>query len=301
MNIKDFDLNLLVVFDAMVQHRGVTRAAEAIGLSQPATSAAVARLRELFQDPLFVRAGSEMRPSPRAELLAAPIRQMMESLKQEVLQAQHFDPATSRTSFSIIAPDIAEILLLPALSGFMVKHAPNAKLRTVSVPRHLAAQMLSTGEADLAVGYFPDLQKAGFYQQKLFANDWVCVARRDHPILHNAISLKQYLSAIHVLVTPEGRGHVIDQVLKERGLQRRIGLEISHYMSLLPLLVGSDLVATVPRDLGMLCVKHAQLQMVPAPVKTPAVEVLQFWHARAHKHPENAWLRSVLHQLFSHP
>lgn len=299
MDIRSFDLNLLVVFDAMLEHRGVTRAAQAIRLSQPATSAAVARLRTLFNDPLFVRVGNQMRPTPRAELLAGPVRLVIATLAQDILQAQSFDAASANTRFSILAPDITEILLLPALSAYLARHAPGAKLRTLSVPQHLAAETLASGQADLAVGYFPDLQKAGFFQQKLFANDWVCITRKNHPILGNPPTLKQYLAAAHVLVLPDGRGHVIDQFLSKQGLERRIELEISHYMSLLPLLSQSDLVATVPRDLGTLFTKHSTLRMVPAPVKTPHVEVHQFWHSRVQKYPAHVWLRGVVHQLFS--
>ena len=298
MDIRALDLNLLVVFDAMVEHRNVTRAAEAIGLSQPAMSAAVGRLRTLFDDPLFVKTGAHMRPTPRAAQLAPSVRQVIVTIKGDILQAQTFNPSEAQRTFTIVAPDIAEIKLLPKLLACFAEQAPRANLRTLAMPRHAAAEVLESGEAELAVGYFPDLRKAGFYQQKLFSAGLACVVRRDHPTIGATLSLKQYLAASHALVRPEGREHVFDQALQQRGLKRRVVLEISHYMSLLPVIESTDLVATVPQDLAELFVSHAAVRMLPAPVTSPPVEVMQFWHSRFHKDPGNVWLRGVLHTLF---
>ncbi len=298
MDIRALDLNLLVLFDAMVEHRSVTRAAEAVGLSQPATSAAVNRLRRLFGDPLFVRTGAEMKPTPRAIELADPVRRVVAVVKGEILHAQAFDPATDERVFTIIAPDIAEVNLLPAVLAHCAVESPQVRLRTLAMPRQAAAETLESGAAELAVGYFPDLRKAGFFQQKLFATELVCIVRSGHPAIGASLTLKQYLAAAHALVSPEGREHVFDKFLHERGLKRRVVLEISHYMSLLPIIAGSDLVATVPMDLAEVCARHAAIRIVPAPIKSPAVEIHQYWHSRSHKDPANTWLRGLFHRLF---
>lgn len=298
MDIRSVDLNLLVAFDSMVEHRSVTRAAEALGLSQPAMSAAVARLRVLFGDPLFVKIGREMRATPRANELAAPVRRIMDTLKTEILQSQAFDPQASTRTFTIITPDIGEINFLPSVLSRMATHAPNANLRTLSMPRHATQEALESGGADLAVGYFPDLHKAGFYQQRLFRNELVCIVRKDHPTLKKTITLKAYLAASHAVVRPEGREHVFEQFLHGRDLRRRVVVEIAHFMSLLPILTSTDLVATVPKDLADVCVRHAPIRILPCPIKAPAIEVHQFWHQRFHKEPANVWLRGVIHDLF---
>jgi DNA-binding transcriptional LysR family regulator len=298
MDIRSVDLNLLVAFDSMVEHRSVTRAAEALGLSQPAMSAAVARLRVLFGDPLFVKTGREMRATPRANELAAPVRRIMDTLKTEILQSQAFDPRASTRTFTIITPDIGEINFLPSVLSRMATHAPNANLRTLSMPRHATQEALESGGADLAVGYFPDLHKAGFYQQRLFRNELVCIVRKDHPTLKKTITLKAYLAASHAVVRPEGREHVFEQFLHGRDLRRRVVVEIAHFMSLLPILTSTDLVATVPKDLADVCVRHAPIRILPCPIKAPAIEVHQFWHQRFHKEPANVWLRGVIHDLF---
>src|SRR5665213_157446 len=298
MDIRSVDLNLLVAFDSMVEHRSVTRAAEALGLSQPAMSAAVARLRKLFGDPLFVKTGREMRATPRANELAAPVRRVMDTVRSEILQSQAFDPLASTRTFTIITPDIGEINFLPSVLSRMATHAPNANLRTLSMPRHATQEALESGDADLAVGYFPDLHKAGFYQQRLFRNGLVCIVRKDHPTLKKSITLKAYLAASHAVVRPEGREHVFEQFLHGRHLQRRVVVEIAHFMSLLPILTSTDLVATVPKDLADVCVRHAPIRILPCPIKAPAIEVHQFWHQRFHKEPANVWLRAVIHDLF---
>jgi DNA-binding transcriptional LysR family regulator len=296
MDMAEVDLNLLVVFDALVQHRSVTRAAEALGLSQPATSAALARLRRLFNDPLFVKTGTEMRPTPRAAELATPVRRVIGVVKEEILQSAAFDPATSEQSFQLIAPDIAEVILLPRLLAHLRVQAPGVRIRTVSMPRHAAAEALASGAADVALGYFPDLQKTGFYQQRLFRHRYVCVVRRDHPTIGERMTQRQYLDAPHAVVWPEGREHLFESFMQTRQLKRRVVLELSHFMSLLTIVATSDVIATVPSDLAEFFEAHGNIRAVESPVKAPEVEVHQFWHQRLHKDAANAWLRSAIRE-----
>ncbi len=299
MDVKAIDLNLLVAFDAMIDKRSVTRAGEAIGLSQPAMSAAVARLRALFGDALFVRSGAEMKPTPRALELSEPVRRVIDTVRTDILQRSAFDPATSGRSFTIITPDIGEINFVPRLLARFALEAPGAHLRAVARPRLAAAEGLESGSAELAVGYFPDLQKAGFYQQKLFDNPHVCLVRRDHPTVGARLTLKEYLAASHAVVRPDGREHVFEQFIGQRGLQRRVLVELSHFMSLLPVIEGSDLIATVPRDLADVCLRYGDLRVVEPPLRSPVIAVHQFWHARFHKDPANVWLRGVVRSLFT--
>lgn len=299
MDLRGIDLNLLVVLDALADQRSVTRAAEALGLSQPATSAALARLRKLFDDPLFVKAGPEMRPTPRAAQLVAPVRQVLATVRGEILQARAFDAATAERSFTVITPDIGEVNFLPRLLAHLEHAAPGCDLRALSMPRHAAAEALESGRAELAVGYFPDLHKAGFFQQRLFRNEHVCIVRRGHPAIGATMTLKQFLAAGHAVVRPDGREHVFEQFLQAKGLQRRVRLEVAHFMSLLPIVSGSDLVATVPRDLAEVCARHGDIRLVETPMKSPVIEVHQFWHRRYHKDAAVEWLRGVVQGLFS--
>lgn len=299
MDIRALDLNLLVVFDAMVEHRSVTRAGEAIGLSQPAMSAAVARLRGWFDDPLFVKTGTEMKPTPRAEELAIPVRRVIDTVRGEILQRSGFDPARTERTFTVITPDIGEVNFVPRLLKRMSQQAPAAQLRTMAKSRPAAAEALEAGVADLAIGYFPDLQKAGFFQQKLFDTAHVCIVRQDHPTVGKRLTLKDYMALSHAVVRPDGREHVFEQFFEQRGLKRRVLLELSHFMSLLPVIENSDLIATVPRDLADVCCRYGTIRIVEAPIKSPVIAVHQFWHRRLHKDPANLWLRGMVQALFA--
>lgn len=296
--MRAVDLNLLVVFDALAEHCGVSRAAEAVGLSQPATSAALARLRVLFGDPLFVKVGTRMQPTPRAAELAAPIRRVVETVRSEVLQAGRFDPATTARTFAVVTPDIGEAKFLPPILARFAAEAPSAGLRTLSMPRRAAAEALESGRAELAIGYFPDLHKAGFFQQKLFANGYVCIVRAGHPTIGAGLTIEQYLAAMHAVVRPEGREHLLEQVLAAQGIRRRVAVEIAHFMALLPIVAGSDLLATVPRDLAEVLASHADLRVLEAPIALPVIDVRQFWHRRVHNDAANVWLRGVVQALF---
>ena len=297
MDIKDVDLNLLVVLLHRVEHRSVTRAAEALGLSQPATSAALARLRLLFEDPLFVKSGQSMRPTPRATELAEPVRRVIGTVREEILQAQAFDPSRADKTFHVIAPDIAEVILLPRLLARLRVVAPMVRLRTVSMPRHAAAQALESGAAELALGYLPDLQKTGFFQQRLFKHGYVCIVRRDHPHIGARMSTAEFMAAPHAVVWPDGREHLFERFMQTRKQQRRVVVELSHFMSLLSVIATSDLVATVPRDLAEFFALHGNIRVVETPIKSPEVEVHQFWHQRLHKDAANMWLRGVVHEV----
>lgn len=298
VDIRSLDLNLLVVFDAVAEHASVSRAADAVGLSQPATSAALARLRVLFGDPLFVRTGARMQPTPRAAALAPAIRRVVETVRTEVLQGGAFDAATTDRTFGIVTPDIGEARFLPPLLARFAAQAPGAALRTLSMPRHAAAEALESGHAELAIGYFPDLHKAGFFRQKLFANGYVCIVRGGHPVLGPGLTRERYLAASHAVVRPEGREHLLEEVLAGQGLRRRVVVEIAHFMTLLPVVAASDLVATVPRDLADVLLRHADLRLLDLPFASPVIDVHQFWHRRFHQDAGSVWLRGAVQALF---
>jgi DNA-binding transcriptional LysR family regulator len=297
MDIRSVDLNLLVVFDAMARQRSVSRTAEAIGLSQPATSAALARLRTLFDDALFVRAGAQMEPTPRALALAPAVRRVVEAIESDILQPAGFEPATAQRSFTLLTPDIGEVAFLPGVLRRLRQEAPLVKLQAVSKPRTAAAAALEAGEADLAVGFFPDLQKAGYFQQALFKTSYVCIACARNEAAGTRMTLKQYLAARHIVVRPDGREHFLDRFLEDKGWHRHVTLELSHFMSLLALLPGSDLVATVPEDIATVASRHIALRRIELPFRPPQIQVQQYWHRRMHDDAANRWLRGLFHAV----
>jgi DNA-binding transcriptional LysR family regulator len=299
MNTASIDLNLLLTFHAMLEHRSVTRAGEALGLSQPAMSSALRRLRVLLQDPLFIRAGLEMKPTPRALQLSPAVRQVIETVQSDILQPARFEARSSSRTFTVLMPDIGEANFLPRILAMLAQEAPQLNLRTLAMPRHAAAESLESGAADLAMGYFPDLHKAGFFKQQLMRSPHVTLVRQHHPSIGKRMDLTQFMSASHVVVKPHGREHVFEKYLQQQGIRRRVVLEISNFLSLLPIIESSDLIATVPQDLADFCVQHGQVRAVPTPVQAPVIDVQLHWHQRLQKDPGHAWLRSAIHRLFA--
>lgn len=294
MDWRSIDLNLLVVFQAILEHRSVTRAGESLGLSQPAMSACLARLRSLMDDPLFVRSGMEMIPTPRAQAVAAPVRRALASIETEVLQRTVFDPATTDKTFTLVTPDIGELIFLPNLLANFALQAPGASIQTFSRPPSTASEALESGEAELAVGYFPDLHRAGFFRQKLADDSIVCLVRKDHPYMGAGLTMQEYLSASHAVVRPDGRGQDVNQSLAAGGKQRRVVVEVSNFMSLLSIISSSDLVAAVPRALARHCASYAKFRTMELPFRTPTIPVHQFWHERFNKDPSHIWLRRII-------
>lgn len=298
MNIADLDLNVLVVFDAMLQHQSVTRAGHALDLSQPAMSAALAKMRAQLGDPLFVRTGHGMRPTPRALQLAEPVKRILEMVRLDVLQQPAFDPATARRTFTLITPDIGETVFVPKILAYAQTHAPRIAIRSMAISSEGAGEALELGLADLAIGYFPDLAKPGFYQQRLFKNSFVCMVRADHPRIRGSLTTDEFLRESHALVRPAGRTHLFEQFLHSKNIKLDVRAELSHFASLLTIISSSDLIATVPRDIGHVFATLARVQLLDLPLQPPSFHLMQHWHTVAHTDSANIWFRQMVKTLF---
>jgi DNA-binding transcriptional LysR family regulator len=296
MDIRSLDLNLLLVFDAVARLRSVNKAADALGMSQPATSGALSRLRVAFEDPLFVRTRARMEPTARALELGPPVRQVILTIESGILKQPVFDPARSDRSFTVLTPDIGEVAFLPGVLQRLQHEAPHVHLRTVSRPPAAAAEALETGEADLAIGFFPDLQKASYFQQSLFKTSYVCIASESNRALGAKPTQKAYLAARHIVIRPDGREHLLERFMDAKGWRRRVVLEVSHFMSLLSLLPGTDLLATVPGEIADVLERHVPLLRIELPFRSPQIQVRQYWHRRSHEDPAHRWFRGVSHQ-----
>lgn len=297
VDIRSVDLNLLVLFDAMARLRSVNKAAEESGLSQSATSGGLSRLRQVFGDALFVRTATGMEPTPRALELAPAVHRVVQAIQSEILQQPSFEPLQAERSFTILTPDIGEVAFLPGVLRRLRQEAPRVRLHAVSRSRTAAAESLEKGEADLAVGFFPDLQRAGYFKQALFRSSYACIACARNEAAGERMTLKQYLAARHVVVRPDGREHLLDRHLDDKGLQRQVALELSHFMSLVAVLPGSDLIATVPDDIATVVGRLVKLRQIALPFRPPLLQVQQFWHRRMQNDPANRWLRGVFYEV----
>ncbi len=299
MDLKDIDLNLLLVFNELLIERRVSAVADKLGLTQPSVSNALARLRKLLGDELFVRTARGMAPTAYASHLAEPISYAMATIRTTLNERVEFDPKTSTRKFTIGMTDIGEIYFLPSLMETLARAAPGVSISTIRNTAVNLRDAMEAGQVDLAIGLLPQL-KAGFFQRRLFQQRYVCMFRRKHPLDRGKLSLKQFSEADHVVVVSPGTGHSrVDETIERKGIRRRIRLEVPHFVALGHILSTTDMIATVPERYAWQCVKPFGLQYVPHPVALPMVGINIFWHAKMHKEPSNHWLRGVIFDRFS--
>lgn len=299
MNISEFDLNLLVVFEAVLAEGSISRAAASLDLSQPAVSNALARMRKATGDRLFVRLGNAVVPTPYAQGIADPIRQALASIRNSLSESQGFDPATSERAFAIYVTDLGEVYFLPTLLARLSKLAPGVRISTLPMPNEAAQDALKNGSVDLAIGNLPDF-RAGFYQQRLFPDHYVCAMRRDHPVIGQRITTRQFAAASHAIATPAGTGHgVILRTLMEHGLEHRIVLQVQNFLVLPNIVATTDLLAIVPHSVGSQLSRYNDIKLLPVPIPIPPFDIKQCWHERFHDDAGNRWLRQQFAELFT--
>ncbi len=315
-SLHQVDLNLLLAFDALAQERSVTRAAQRAGVTQSAMSHTLRRLRELLGDPLLVRGQGGMVLTPRAESLMVPLRSGLVTLSRALAQPHRFEPANARREFRIVSPDLFDVLALPALLERLRERAPGVDL-TMLVPQsdHQLRDPLETGDVDIAIVGVPQgaaadqdaSGSAGLRQRTLLTDGLSCFVRADHPALAKArgrgragrtraaLTLPTYLGMSHALVSPQGAGPgLVDRILEQRGLQRRIALRIPHFYSAPAVIEGSDLVLTAPTALRQLVPPDSALVVTPPPLPLPGHAITMVWHERFSEDPGHRWLREQI-------
>jgi DNA-binding transcriptional LysR family regulator len=299
MNVADLDLNLLRAFDAVLREGSVTAAAERLGLSQPAMSNALSRLRRLLGDPLFMRTPGGMRPTPFAQQFAAPVQQALDLIRAGFSQQAGFDPKTSDRIFRLQLTDVGEIVFLPPLLERLERDAPLVRVETQHLPQDEVSDALASGEADLAVGFLPELSH-GVVQKRLFRDRYVCLVRADHPKIGSRLTLAQFLAATHVLVSARGSAHeIVEQTLRNQGLVRRIALRVPHFSVVPMILARTDHMVIVPEGLVAAIAPFGRFKSLKPPVHIPALDVKVHWHERFEQDPGTSWLRRVLVDLYA--
>lgn len=296
MNISAVNLNLLTAFEALFEEQSVTGAARRSGVTQPAMSNTLAQLRQLFDDPLFVRQRTGLSPTPRARELIEPIRQGLRLLAS-ALSEPGFDPRTSQRRFVIMASDYVELVLLPRLLRRLSRQAPGVRVQLRPWGLHEAPPELSRGEADLMLGFYDKLP-ARHHEQPLFDDEYVCVVRRRHPSVKSKLTLQRYLQLSHVLVSarPDSPGSV-DRALAALGKQRTIGARVSHFLSVPVLVAQTDFVAALDRRVAEVFARPLGLKLFAPPLSLPRGTVGQVWHEQQHRDPAQIWLRQTIAEV----
>ncbi|SDM92705.1 LysR family transcriptional regulator [Vreelandella arcis] len=297
--LANIDLNLLVVFDLLYQEQNTQRVALRLGITQPAVSHALKRLRHLLEDELFERTSQGLQPTPRASRLHPGIADALVRMNDTLNLCDDFNPAKSDRTFHLNMTDIGEIVFLPRLLQHLSQHAPDVSLNTVRSHHNDLKHEMEEGEIDLAVGLIPQLG-AGFYQQRLFVQRYVCLMRADHPLASGDFSLEDFRAAHHAVVVAQGTGHgIIEEQLAHAGVVRPVRLTLPHFAAVPYIVSSSDLIVTVTKKLAEATCQRFGLIAREHPLAFPEIPINLFWHRRFHQDPGNRWLRGLMFEMFS--
>jgi DNA-binding transcriptional LysR family regulator len=287
-NLSGFDLNLLVALDALLDERSVTRAARRVGISQPAMSHALRRLRDALRDPVLVREGRAMLPTPRAERMRQPLQRLLADAQRILRDEGSFDPATSTRAFSLACPDLLA-LLLPDLLGALTACAPGVRLDVVPSPGPDLAV-----HGDLWLGPTP-IEGAGRMQRALGRVSWAIAGRRGHPAFDGRFSVKKWTRYPHIQVhTGDLRPSLVDVALSAAGVRRTIGVTVPSFLAALEVLPRTDYLFTVVRELAHPIADRLGLALKRPPLPLDDVPVAAAWHERVHAEPGHRWFRRTL-------
>jgi DNA-binding transcriptional LysR family regulator len=292
------DIEWLGVFVEIHKTHNVSLAAQRLGIAQARASAILGKLRRHFGDVLFARTSRGMEPTPFAEGLFPDVSRCFERLSMPLGKRDTFAPQTASRQFRIGMTDISEIVMLPMLVNALRRLAPGVVVEAERISAQIPAR-LESGEVDLAVGYIPSL-RAGYYQQTMFRQGFVCVASKQHPRIRERPTRQAFCREAHLVVTASGTGHaIVGKEFAKRGMVRNVMLQVPSFLGVGTLVAGTELLATVPRKLGESLVEKEAVNMFQLPVELPTYAVSLHWHARFHADHGNIWLRKLIAQLMT--
>jgi DNA-binding transcriptional LysR family regulator len=313
MNFYRIDLNLLVVFEVIYTKKNLTKAGEKLNISQPAVSNALNRLREMFDDPLFVRTSQGMLPTLRAEELADPIKKVLFDLNGIVNMKKVFVPKDCDRTFWLSMTDFSETVLLSRMIERLSTEAPKVNITVFHSNREERHKLLESGKMDLAIySHYPNRReghdkfniqftsKSDLYQQKLFDEQEVCVSRKNHPQISNDITIDQFIKSEHIhFAAHQGMKEisVVDKVLMELKLKRNIKLKVSNTMAMLDIISRTDLIGVVVKRLVVNFAENRNIKLLDIPFEMPPLEMTQYWHERHHNDPAHKWFRNIIQQI----
>jgi DNA-binding transcriptional LysR family regulator len=297
--IRAIDLKLVELFNRVYRYGNMTTAGRELGLSQPAVSRALALLREIYSDELFIRQQRGVRPTPMADLLAPHFLTTMEAMRATVVMPT-FTPSASSRTFRIAMSDIGERYFMPKLLNWIESNAPNIRIEAVMVAADDLLAGLASGSIDLAVGFLPPLGKQ-VYLKRLFRERYTYVARSGHPLISGKIKLSQLRQLRHVVAVPVGTSHAaaIEKLLRSQRVRAPVALRVRSFLSIAPIVAESDLLALIPNNLALLVADNLKLQLIDPPVDVPGFDIEIAWHQRYHHDAALVWLRTTFESLFA--
>ncbi len=293
MRSPKLDLNLFVVLESIYEKRNLTRAAEALFITQPAVSNALARMRKAFDDPLFVSTSSGMVPTPFTENIIGRVREGLQLLEASATEGDVFAPAASERTFRLSMPDLTEAILLPTLGELLQQQAPGMRIESYFTPRSEVSTALATGKIDFAIDA-PLIDDPQLHQTRLGRDRYACMLRHDHPFTGETLTMDDYLALGHIQVSSRRQGSgIVDAELKRLGKQRRIQMRVQHYMVAPLVALRTDLALTAPTQL----LKRHDARMVDLPFPLSELEWHLYWHRSSEQDQASLWLRGKMIEL----
>jgi DNA-binding transcriptional LysR family regulator len=298
MNIRNVDLNLLLILKELIQEKNTVKVGQKLGLSQPAVSHALKRLRDVFGDPLMVRASRGLVPTRRAMELEGPINNFIKSVESLLSDSDKFDPLKSKITFRIATTDYMEQLILPGLLAVIEKEAPGCTVITRPTHGSLPKSELEEGTIDLAIaGFYGELPE-NFYKQNVIQDDFICVARKGHELFKGKMTLKKYASAQHVLISMDGDMKSKSQtILRKNGLEQKFTAGVSGFTSTGWIVTTTDLLLTCPRKLANSFKKHLPVETKELPFELDKISIVQVWHERHQRDGAHTWFRGIVKKV----
>ncbi len=299
MDFHGIDLNLLAAFNALMNERNVTRAATQVGVSQPAMSAALSRLRTLLGDPLFLRSPGGLLPTPRARELARPVAEALSQIKAALVTMPDFVPADAVLTINLGLSDYPAFVLLPTLLQTLSEHAPHLSINVHAVnDRDHAVDMLDAGVIDAAIGVLPSHQDGRIFTRPILRDVFVTLIAHGHPAARRGMDMDTYLSLPHVLVSPEGERHgLVDQALAQLGKQRTLALTLPQMFAVPAIIASSRMTATVLKRIALSSPTGGKLVLFPPPVALPEITFHLIWHRRGNGNPAQEWFRGMIESV----
>lgn len=295
--LTNIDLKLLAIIGELHRTRSVSQAAERLELSQSAISMSLAKLRRHFNDPLFVRTSAGMEPTPHATELIEMLQKAEYLLQSALGHHVVFDPHTSDRVFRIQSTDIAQVTLLPRLMSRLGKIGPAVGIHLGRICPD-TPKLLESGELDLAIGFILPMG-AGFCQQRLFKERFVCAVRKDHPRITATLSVSQFEAESHLAISTSGTGHgIVEKTLDAKKIRRRVGLTVPSFLGIASIITSSDYLTVLPEQLARHLASGGRIKVLPLPFEVPPYYIMQHWHERYSQDPASRWLRGVVAELF---
>jgi DNA-binding transcriptional LysR family regulator len=293
----NLDSRLLQIFNEIYKQQSVSKAAKALDIGQPTLSVALGKLRDHFQDPLFIRIENKMVATVFAEEIYPYVHESLKNLKYLQSYSQHFEPLTTHQHFKISMTDISHLVLLPMLLKYLKEHAPYITLEILPITPEASTQLLN-GDIDLLIGFIPQLE-AGIYQQKLFNQHYVAICSPEHSRLTDHYSNAHIFEEFHIDIKATGGHFILEEELNKHDIHRNIIVTLPSYLGISELIKSTDNVAIIPYFLAKKIEQHGSIKILDLPVELPQYNIMQHWHHRNHNNLANQWLRRICYALFS--